>query len=466
MSNKYKRLAGNSTLIIIGGVLAKAISFFMLPFYTKWLTPSDYGISDCAGVYSTLLLGLVTFCVAEAMFLFPKVAKEEKKKTYFSSGLFYSIILLALTAVIFELISLYAQHQNIHNIFCDYIWYIYLMIVSTFIQTFTQQFACAIDKMKVYSLTGVVYAVVLVLLSFLMVEKYKVVGYVLSMTFAGFVASIYTILASKSYNYYTQSSVDIKAYFEITKYSIPLIPNSIMWWFVSSINRPIMESSLGAGAIGIYAVAFKFPSILTILFGFFVTSWQVSLIEEYRSNEFESFYNNILKILFLVMIVISGCLSFLSVPIIKLFSTLDYYSAAQYIQLLCFGVMFNCLSGYIGNLFSTNKKSKYYFYSSIYGAVVAIALNFLLIPRFGIWGACISNVGSLAVILFVRIIYSFRYVKTTGWGYYISILLLYGLSLGIYNVFGMLWGIISFILLIGLYLLLRIFTVKNVNGFK
>lgn len=457
MSDKYKKLVGNSTLIMIGGVLAKTISFLMLPFYTKWLTPSDYGISDSVSTYSALLWGVVTLSIAESMFVFPKGATKDNKKKYFSSGIFYSVILLAITAFFFELISLYVQHQNIHNIFCDYIWFIYLMIVSTFIQTFTQQFACAIDKMKVYSLTGGVYAIVLVLSSFLLVEKYKVVGYILSMAFAGFVTTLFTVIASKSYRYYSKSFVDINVFKEITKYSMPLIPNSMMWWFVSSINRPILESSLGAGAIGIYAVAFKFPSILTIIFGFFVTSWQVSVMEEYKNKEFGTFYNNILKILFLGMIIISGGLSFLSVPIIKLFSTPDYYSAAQYIQLLCIGVMFNCLSGYIGTLFATNKKSKYYFYSSFYGAVVAVVLNFLLIPRFGVWGACISNVGSLVVILLVRTIYSVDYVKITEWGYYITIFLLYGLSLGIYNMFGILWGILSFIALISMYIYFNVF---------
>lgn len=42
-------------------------------------------------------------------------------------------------------------------------------------------------------------------------------------------------------------------------YSMPLVPNNIMWWLVSALNRPVMEIYLGMEAIGLFAVANKFP---------------------------------------------------------------------------------------------------------------------------------------------------------------------------------------------------------------
>lgn len=45
---------------------------------------------------------------------------------------------------------------------------------------------------------------------------------------------------------------------------MPLVPNNIMWWLVSALNRPVMEIYLGMEAIGLFAVANKFPSVFPV----------------------------------------------------------------------------------------------------------------------------------------------------------------------------------------------------------
>ncbi len=52
-----------------------------------------------------------------------------------------------------------------------------------------------------------------------------------------------------------------------------------MWWLVGFLNRPIMEEYLGMHAIGLFAVAYKLPSLINVLFSVFMVSWQISVIE-------------------------------------------------------------------------------------------------------------------------------------------------------------------------------------------
>ena len=72
-----------------------------------------------------------------------------------------------------------------------------------------------------------------------------------------------------------------------------------MWWLVSALNRPIMEANLGMHAIGLFAVANKFPAILTMIFAVFSTSWQISVIEEYEKDGYSHFFNNVFRIVIL-----------------------------------------------------------------------------------------------------------------------------------------------------------------------
>lgn len=50
-----KSLAGKSIIYGVGGILLKALSFFLLPLYTRHLTPSDYGIIGVTTAISTVL---------------------------------------------------------------------------------------------------------------------------------------------------------------------------------------------------------------------------------------------------------------------------------------------------------------------------------------------------------------------------------------------------------------------------
>ncbi len=86
---RYQTLFKNTSFIMIGGALSKVISFIMLPLYTLWLNPSDYGLSDIISIYASLLVSIATLGIAEAMFVFPKGAETEDQKKYFSSSIIY-----------------------------------------------------------------------------------------------------------------------------------------------------------------------------------------------------------------------------------------------------------------------------------------------------------------------------------------------------------------------------------------
>jgi O-antigen/teichoic acid export membrane protein len=65
----------------------------------------------------------------------------------------------------------------------------------------------------------------------------------------------------------------------------------------------------------------------------------------------------------------------------------------------------------LGSSFSAARESKYYFYSSIWGALTSILCNMVLIPVFGIMGAAISAPISFAVMSVSRVIYAWKYVQ-------------------------------------------------------
>lgn len=423
---KYSRLGKNTLLVFIGNAGAKLIGLLMLPFYTRWLSVEDYGTTDIISVYVTFLMGIVTCSITDAIFIFPKGQKKTEQKKYFSSGIAFLGFSFSITLLLFLFLKIIYINYNIQNSFFENIWLIFGMLVSMAIQQFTQQFTRSIDNMLVYSITGIVLTGFTALLAFLLIPLWGVTGYVLSIIVANILAAFYSILFSKGYTYFSVYAISISSCITMLKYSIPLIPNGIMWWLVNAFNRPLMENHLGMHAIGIFAVSNKFPGILSMIFSIFVSSWQISVLEEFGKKDYEKFFNHIFRIvvsgLFLVFIVITLC----SKLLVAIFASKEFSEAWEYIPILTLGALFSCISGFAGSNFSATRESKYFFYSSIWGAVTAILLNFLLIPILNIWGVSISILLSFIVMSISRIRYGWKYVHITKLWKYFSML---GLSI-------------------------------------
>ena len=68
--DRYKTLAANTALISFGTLGSKLMVFFMVRFYTGYMSPANYGTADIITQTANLLVPLVSFGMAEAVFRF------------------------------------------------------------------------------------------------------------------------------------------------------------------------------------------------------------------------------------------------------------------------------------------------------------------------------------------------------------------------------------------------------------
>ena len=437
----------------MGNAGSKLLGFLLLPLYTKWLGVSGFGESDLIATYVSLLLGFMTLCVAEAIFVFTKGSDKSTITSFFTSSLILATLLLVVWLIIFFIIDYLFKTSYIDNVFIHNIWYIYFLVVSTFFQQYIQNFLISIGYVKLYSSTGIVLSISTFVSSYLLIPILGVKGYILSLGIANMITVLYSVIFSKSYVFLSISTFDNKKCIDILKYSVPLIPNSLVWWIVSTLNRPVMEHYLTFHEIGIYSLANRFPSIIVMLFSIFSMAWNISLFEEYKSESFNNFYKNVFIILFDILVIACIIISVFSDIFVNLLCTPDFKEASLYIPFLLLSTFLSCLSSYWGSVFGVVKKSKYYFITSSLGAVVALILNMILIPKFGIWGTVTSVLLSFVFIAFSRYYYSKKFIDTNLLIRSITyILLLFAVSLGVICISGMFYklvfglGIVIFLL--------------------
>jgi O-antigen/teichoic acid export membrane protein len=75
MSSSTQRIVKHSTIYAIGNILRQIASFIMLPIYTHFLSPADYGV-----------VGLLTFAMSIAEAFFGARLGEAMPKYYFQEG--------------------------------------------------------------------------------------------------------------------------------------------------------------------------------------------------------------------------------------------------------------------------------------------------------------------------------------------------------------------------------------------
>lgn len=464
---KYKTLGINSIYVMIGTFGSKFISFLMLPFYTAWFSVSDYGLSDLLIVYSSLLSCVLTLSLHEAIFVYPVGKDKNTQRSYFSTGL-WTILLLAGISLIFSLLISYIRDTyGISNTIFTNIWYLYFIYITTSIQTYLQQFCRSINKMKTFCYSGIIYTLLTATFSFLLIPEYGIKGYVISFILANIISSSFIFVIEKIYEY-IELFIRWRILKSMANYSMPLIPNTLMWWILSAINRPIIDNSLGLTGVGLFAVANKFPTLLSQVAAIFNGSWQVSVLQEFHKKDFINFFTKIGDIYINTMIVLSSTLCLCSRFIVELTTDEKFHEAWSFVPIIAISVVFQSICTHTGTIFSATRLSRYFLTSSLIGAIMSIVCNLLLIPQFGLYGASLSFAISQFSIAAARLIFCKKIID-----YNISkntfILLLLNISIIIATVLAFnIHSYLFYITLVSLYVYYNIFPIWGIlmSNFK
>lgn len=462
--SKYKRLGKNTFFVFVGNVGPRLISFILMPFYTFWLSESDFGIQDIISVYSILVIPFITLGLYEAVFVFPKGKDKQKQSLYFSASLIVITLAELLLGLFFIIIPTQYLQKILPDRLFDYSTVLFWLIIIESFQRVLQSFTRGIDRMKVYSMTGIVYSVVMLLLALYLIPKWGLNGYWCSLIVADLSSVLYTFISIKGWNYLCfvpNWKVILK---EMLFFSLPLVPNATMWWIINSINRPILIDNVGLDGVGLYAVAGKFPSIINIIFSIFFSAFQISALEEFYDKDFKKFYTNVFKAIFCIQIIITGIFEIFGEILFKIFIDDKFFSATYYLPILCVGVVISNIACYVGVSFTVVKQTKYFLYSTLIGAIIAIVANTFLIPAFGIMGACLSIIISQTGMLVYRYCKSTKFISFDDALFIISQFIIYAfLVLGYYFIGSILIRNIAVVMCIAVLIVLNRNIIKRVH---
>src|SRR5699024_3667120 len=128
----------------------------------------------------------------------------------------------------------------------------------------------------------------------------------------------------KDINFISSNKITMK---KLTSYSVPMIPNSLMWWLINASSRYFILAFVGLSANGLFAVASRILSLLSIFYQVFNQAWQLSAIEEYENENKSEFYSTVFNNLSSFMLLGTSGLLIVIKPIFDSFFAEEYFIA-------------------------------------------------------------------------------------------------------------------------------------------
>lgn len=397
--NKYQKLASNTIVMAIGQFGSKLLVYFMLGFYTSMLGTAGFG--DVTNIInaSALLISVVTLSISEGVLRYG-LEKKNNGRHIFSIGINTAVIGLVVFSAFVPLIGMIEMLKG-------YEWLIFMYVCTGSIKGICSIYVRSRGHVKLFAVDGILTTLSMVLfnLLFLGVFKLGVFGYVLAVSLADMLSILFLCIKAKLPKKYRPIGNDRDLAKSMIRYSLPLMPTTVMWWIVNVSDTFMVTGIYGSEANGVYSFAYKFPNLAALVVGIFLQAWQMSAITERNSRTISNFYSNVFSMMETVMfIAVAGIMLILRPFIMPFFGGSEGFETAYfYVPTLLLAVVFQCCSNFMGSIYAANGKTSHSFISSAIGASLNIILNLILLHCIGVIGAAISTMVSYLVVFIYRV---------------------------------------------------------------
>ena len=405
---RFKRLLSNTAILGAGTFISKVLVFLLMPLYTACLSSAEFGVADILMQTANLIIPIAVIGVSDGLFRFTIDAEPNRRKQIFTVSiltLFIGMLPLAALIQLFGFISVYD----------GYVWLVFFYICTANLHLIVANYVRGCDKTKTFAVQGIINTALVIIFNviFLVVFDMGVIGYLLSVVLADLLVSIGLILFCRLYRDIAPRSIDKSLVRELFRFSIPYIPLTLMWTITSVSDRFVILATLGDNATsinGLYAAAYKLPTLITIAGGIFIKAWHISSVSENDAKERSAFFGNVYKNYLCLMFAGGACLVALSKVFTKLLLADSYYSSWQYVPILAIAMIFSAFSEFLGSVYFVNKRSTRSLVTAAAGAMTNIALNFALIPFWGAIGAAIATAVCYGLVFVIRLVDTQKFI--------------------------------------------------------
>lgn len=395
-----KKIIKNTVIYSIGEVVPKLLGFLLLPIYTHYLSPADYGIISYTSAVMVFLPAFSTLCLNSFLlrFFFERDHDVERQKLV---GNVFSFIAIVNLFIFFIGYFFIPKLINRFHIRIPWDPYFKLAFIAYFLEVFSiipLAFYRVRQNAKIFvalNLGKVITQYILILVLIVFFEK----G-VLAFYYGNVIALIpffliYLVIIFK------QSIINLnwKEIKEGLRFSLPLLPGAISYLLIDFSDRIFLERSVSMAEIGIYNIAYTLSFSLNMIILSVYRAIEPEIFKRYNdSDEFEDFIYRAKSVFFFSIYLAAMFVTLFSQEFFKIMAPPNYFNGYLYVPIIIVGVIMTGQNIIFGGILAAEKSTKIIGLATLAGVIFNIIFNIIFIPLFGVFAAAISTAISFTVI--------------------------------------------------------------------
>jgi O-antigen/teichoic acid export membrane protein len=399
MFERLKELLRHSALYGLGNLVARLVSVALLPLYTRYLTPADYGLIETLVALAAVLTALVAQAMKSAFFrfYFDSAADEQRRRViltafWYVMGAATGVLVagVVFAGAISRALFGTASHRDLVMAAFVGLWAAmnYEQMTSMFR---VEKRSGAYVVATLANLTLTVTATVLLVVVFEQGPLGVIVGNFTGtlLVYAGLLVHRRGVLGF---------AFDRTLYRSMTRYGLPLVPSVVALWTTNFSDRFFLVKLADTHEVGLYSIGARLASAIVIALTAFRMGWPAFAYSIEDDREAKRTYSFVMTYVVFVTCWLSLALGALAPWILRVIATEPFYPAEDVVAPLAFSVA--AFGGYTVAVISVGRVRATRLNWTVTGAaaLLNVALNLVLIPPFGRMGAAFATVAAFTLM--------------------------------------------------------------------
>ena len=433
----------------IGNLGAKIITFAMVAVYTHYVSKSDMGYYDLCLTVLFLIIPFVTLQLRDGAFRFLLESDDSEQRSKIITFVYRTLITSSVVSLVVALmLALFAG--------IDYVWLCFLLLVVMSFYEVITQVARGLGRNVEFVVAGIISSLGILVFSvvFVIILPWGVAGIFIANILARIAALAYLEMRLKIIATYFKFNIDLgQVSRDLLKYSLPLLPGSLCWWLTGSSDRWFINYYLDLEANGVYAVAFRFNSIILILTTIFYQAWQETAILQYNSPDRDKFFSKMFNTYISVLAILLTAYAFMLKILYPVIVDVGYQEGVNYLYAMGISAVLFALSAFFDMGYQCAKDTVSTLPAIVLAAVVNIVCNYFLVKYYGVYGAIATSIITYAVLFVWRLHDMKRYFRLSFYPSTAIAVIIILLGVIPYHLFDLWWSLLYMIVACALALL-------------
>jgi O-antigen/teichoic acid export membrane protein len=402
MKAQYRDILKHSGVYGIGQLLSRLASVIMLPVYTRFLHPADYGIIAIVdlttGILALLIGGGMTS--AASRYHFEAETPEQQRTVWWTSVI---VVTVLSTSIVIPGLLVRPVLANLMLGSGETRGGVFVALMLFTLWFATIGYVCD-QYMRIRKWSWLTVGVALGGLAcnlalnvyFVAVKHAGVTGLLTgNLISALLIAAVrFAIMARACGRPHFRWSLAE----QLVRFGSPMVVAGFLALVMHEADRYLLRLTRDLGQVGIYSLAYAVGQGLNGMFLIpFAAIWGVVVYEIAKQPDFKHAYAQIFEYYVYVLLLFLFAVSLFVRPLMAIFLPAEYQAAAPIIPIVCLAFVFFSLHEHFRVPALLAKKTVSMLLAFTTGAIVNIGLNLLVLPRYGATGAAWTSVTTYAI---------------------------------------------------------------------